>query len=76
MRIYPKANPYLARKFIFSRLNRSPSSLNFALFLVAAPLAFLAPSTFFDLIFGARYFRMLAIYKKANLAIFAHASLV
>ena len=60
MRIYPKANPYLARKFIFSRLNRPHSSLNFAPFLVAAPLAFLAPSTLFNLILGARYFKMLA----------------
>lgn len=62
MRIYPKANPYLARKFIFSRLNRSPSPLNFELFLVAAPLAFLAYA--FDLIFGMRYFKMRTIYKK------------
>lgn len=60
MQIYPKANPCLARKFIFSRLNRSPLSLDFALFLVAAPLAFHAPSTLFNLILGARYFKMLA----------------
>ena len=63
MQIYPKANPYLARKFIFSRLNRPLSSLNFALFLVAAPLAFLASSTLFDLISGVRRFQILAIYK-------------
>ena len=64
IRIYPKVNPCLTRKFIFSRLNRPALVAKFALFLVAAPLVFLASPTLFDLIFGARYFRMLAFYKK------------